>query len=78
MKTFKDHTLLILEDEDLMKNIYIFGTIRQSIVMGEISNNSINENSKNRYKILISVTLKKGNVCPVELSVLHKCIDASL
>ena len=71
MKIVKYHTRLVFADEKSMKDIYIFGTVRRVIVTADIPNRFTKENSKNRYNILIVVTLKKGNVCPVDYLVLQ-------
>ena len=54
-----------------MKDINIFSTVRRDIITGQVTNHSMNANSKNQYKILSSVALKKGNVRPVDYVIIQ-------
>ena len=78
MNSAKYHTRLVFADEKLMEYIDIFGTVRRVFFTGDLPYHSINENSRNRYNDLTVVTLKKGDVRPVEYVILKECTDAPL
>ena len=46
--------------------------------MGTTPKHTMNENSKNKYSIIATVTLKGNSVKPVEFVVLEQCTDAAL
>ena len=54
-----------------MKEIDIFGTVMRDFFLGSTPNHKLEANSKNRYSILVKVTLKTGNVSPVEYTILE-------
>ena len=57
-----DHAKLVLADKKPMKEVDNFGCVRWDPFYGEPPHHEMEANSKNRYSILATVTLKKGNV----------------
>ena len=61
-----------------MKEIMIYRKVRRDPFMGNILFHEMNANSKNRYNTLAGITIKSGNIVPVEFVIIQECTDAPM
>ena len=73
-----DHKKLVFADEKPMKEIDIYGCVRRDPLLGGTPYHEMEANVKNRYSILSAVTLKTGNIKPVEYVILEATTDSCL
>ena len=70
MKGVIDHRRAVFADEKSMKDKDIYGKMRRNVMTGDTPVHVNTFSSANRYNILAAVTVKGGNIKPVEYIVL--------
>ena len=72
MTGIADHRRLVFADEKPMKGKDIYGKMRRNIMTGETPAHVNSFSSANRFNILAAVTVKGGNVRPLQYVLLDK------
>ena len=62
----RDHRRLDFANEKPMKEVDIYGYVRNDPLEGNTTSHQMEDNSKNRYSIIAAVILKTGNVNAVK------------
>ena len=73
-----DNIKLVSADTMPMKEVDIFGCVRRDLFYGDTPHREMEDNSKNRYSILVIVTLKKGNISAAKYVILEDRTDSCL
>ena len=61
-----------------MKEIDIYGPVRRDVLSGDVPKHEMETNAKNRYNILVAISIKGSVISPVEYVVLEECTNSTL